>query len=61
LRHELTSRLFERTNLREFEIAAITGHRDLRMLARYTHLRPDWLVNRFAESAVVTRSPTRGE
>jgi integrase len=39
LRHEATSRLFERTDLREVEIAAITGHKSSAMLWRYTHLR----------------------
>lgn len=39
LRHEATSRLFERTNLGEMEIASITGHKSLVMLKRYTHLR----------------------
>jgi integrase len=39
LRHEATARLFERTNLRDTEIASITGHKDLRMLQRYANLR----------------------
>lgn len=38
LRHEAASRLFER-GLDSMEVAAITGHKDLRMLKRYTHLR----------------------
>ncbi|MGI0021189.1 MAG: tyrosine-type recombinase/integrase, partial [Nitrososphaera sp.] len=38
LRHEATSRLFEKA-LNVMEVASITGHRDLRMLQRYTHLR----------------------
>ena len=38
LRHEATSRLFEKS-LNMIEVAAITGHKDLRMLQRYTHLR----------------------
>lgn len=37
LRHEATSRLFER-NLQLMEVSAITGHKDLAMLKRYTHL-----------------------
>lgn len=37
LRHEATSRLFER-GLQLMEVAAITGHKDLAMLKRYTHL-----------------------
>jgi integrase len=39
LRHEATSRLFEKTTLSEFEIAKITGHKDMKMLARYANLR----------------------
>ena len=39
LRHEATSRFFERTTLSEFEIAKITGHRSPRMLMRYANLR----------------------
>ena len=39
LRHEATSRLFERTDLRDVEIASITGHKTLEMLKRYAHLR----------------------
>lgn len=40
LRHEATSRLFERTNLRPEAIRDIVGHSSNRTLARYTHLRP---------------------
>lgn len=39
LRHEATSRLFERTQLSDLQISAITGHRDPRMLKRYANLR----------------------
>lgn len=38
LRHEATTRLFEK-GLNIMEVASITGHKDLRMLRRYTHLR----------------------
>ena len=38
LRHEATSRFFEK-GLNVMEVAAITGHKDLRMLQRYTHLK----------------------
>lgn len=44
LRHEATSRFFERTALTDVEIASITGHQDMNMLKRYTHLRPNKLV-----------------
>ena len=40
LRHEATSRFFER-GLNMMEVAAITGHKDLAMLKRYTHLRAE--------------------
>lgn len=46
LRHEATSRLFEKTNLSELEIAKITGHKSLRMLSRYANLRGSNLANR---------------
>lgn len=38
IRHEATSRFFE-LGLNLMEVAAITGHKDLSMLQRYTHLR----------------------
>ena len=38
LRHEATSRFFEK-GLDMMEVAAITGHKTLAMLKRYTHLR----------------------
>lgn len=40
LRHEATSRLFEK-GLGMMEVAAITGHKTLSMLKRYTHLRAE--------------------
>jgi integrase len=39
LRHEATSRLFERTQLSDIEISRITGHKDPRILRRYSNLR----------------------
>ena len=45
LRHEGTSRLFEK-GLNPVEVATITGHKDTRMLMRYTHLRAEDLVAR---------------
>lgn len=50
LRHEATSRLFERTTLRETEIGSITGHTDPRMLQRYYNKRPEEFVKRFHDS-----------
>lgn len=46
LRHEATSRLFERTQLTDLQIAKVTGHRSLRMLARYANLRGSDLANK---------------
>ncbi|MFQ6759442.1 MAG: site-specific integrase [Deltaproteobacteria bacterium] len=40
LRHEATSRFFEK-GLNIMEVSAITGHKDLKMLKRYTHLRAE--------------------
>lgn len=46
LRHEATSRIYERTNLSDLEVAKITGHRDLRTLKRYANLRASTLAKR---------------
>lgn len=48
LRHEATSRLFER-GLRIDEVAAITGHKTWAMLKRYTHPRAEDLVRKLAK------------
>jgi integrase len=48
LRHEATSRLFER-GLGIQEVAAITGHKTWAMLARYTHPRAEDLARKLAE------------
>ena len=40
LRHEATSRLFEK-GLNPMQVAAITGHKTLQMLKRYTHLKAE--------------------
>ena len=45
LRHEATTRLFER-GLNIMEVSSITGHKDLRMLRRYTHLRAEDLAKK---------------
>ncbi|OZA27785.1 MAG: hypothetical protein B7X93_08490 [Hydrogenophilales bacterium 17-61-9] len=45
LRHEATSRLFEK-GLNPMEAGAVTGHKDLRMLKRYTHLRAEDLAKK---------------
>jgi len=43
LRHEATSRLFEK-GMNPMQVAAITGHKTLQMLKRYTHLKAKDLV-----------------
>lgn len=45
LRHEAVSRLFEK-GLKVMEVSAISGHRELKMLRRYTYLSADNLVAR---------------
>lgn len=46
LRHEAISRLFELGTLDLMEVAAISGHKSLSMLRRYTHLRATRLVRK---------------
>jgi len=46
LRHEACSRLFELGTLDVMEIAAISGHKSLAMLKRYTHLKASKLVKK---------------
>jgi integrase len=45
LRHEATSRFFEK-GLNPVEVATITGHKDTKMLMRYTHLRAEDLASK---------------
>ncbi len=45
LRHEAISRFFE-MGLSVPEVALISGHRDYRMLFRYTHLRAEDIVKK---------------
>lgn len=45
LRHEAASRLFEK-GFNPMEAAAVTGHKTLQMLKRYTHLRPEDLAKK---------------
>lgn len=56
LRHEATSRLFE-AGLRIEQVALVTGHRDWKMLKRYTHLRPEHL-HRSRSSQALLLAPT---
>jgi integrase len=57
LRHEATTRFFER-GLNLMEAASITGHKTLAMLKRYTHLRPEDLAKKL-QPALPTESPPR--
>jgi integrase len=50
LRHEAVSRFFE-YGLTVPEVALISGHRDPRMLSRYTHLRPEKVAEKLARVA----------
>lgn len=45
LRHEAASRLFEK-GLHPMEVASITGHKSMQMLKRYTHLKPESLLEK---------------
>ena len=45
LRHEAVSSFFER-GLSVPEVALISGHRDMRMLFRYTHLKAEDLADK---------------
>lgn len=49
LRHEATSRLFER-GWNIMEVASVTGHQDLQMLKRYTNLRASDLARKLQEA-----------
>jgi integrase len=49
LRHEAVSRFFE-LGLTTPEVALISGHRDPRMLSRYTHLRPEKVAEKLAKA-----------
>lgn len=50
LRHEAVSRLFELGTMDMMEIAAISGHKSLSMLKRYTHLKAQRLVRKLEGS-----------
>jgi len=46
LRHEALSRLAERGDLSVLELAAVSGHKTLQMLKRYTHLQAENLARK---------------
>lgn len=56
LRHEAVSRFFE-LGLNLPEVALISGHRDPRMLFRYTHPRPEDVAEKLAKAHGRTASP----
>jgi len=60
LRHEAISRFFE-LGLSVPEVALISGHRDYRMLFRYTHLKPEDIAKKLSRlSGEDDQAPTGG-
>jgi integrase len=61
LRHEATTRLFEK-GLNPMQVAAITGHKTLQMLKRYTHLQAEDLAKMLDQGPRVrnTKKAVRG-
>lgn len=55
LRHEAVSRLFE-FGLTLPEVASQSGHADVRMLLRYTHIRPEALASKLAKKCKIDRN-----
>lgn len=51
LRHEALSRLAERGDLSVLELAAVSGHKTLQMLKRYTHLQSKAIADKLARPA----------
>ena len=49
LRHEALSRLAERGDFDVLELAAVSGHKTLQMLKRYTHLQAEKLAKKLAK------------
>ena len=60
LRHEGTSRLFEAGFAIE-QVALVTGHKDWKMLRRYTHLRPEHLHDLVERGVAKRKPPPDGE
>lgn len=56
LRHEAISRFFE-MGLTIPEVAVISGHRDTKMLMRYTHIRPEDIGRKLARIAAEAAQP----
>ncbi len=60
LRHEAVSRLVE-AGLGDQEVFAISGHKSMQMLKRYTHLRAEDLVERLDQVTNRSRSSVRAD
>ncbi len=60
LRHEATSRLFEAGFLIQ-QVALVTGHKDWKMLKRYTNLRPEQIYEIAKEKAKAAATPTSSQ
>jgi integrase len=58
LRHEAVSRFVE-AGLGDQEVAAISGHKSMQMLKRYTHLRAEDLVTRLDDLAMARANESR--
>ncbi len=58
LRHEAVSRFVE-SGFSDQEVAAISGHKSMQMLKRYTHLRAEDLVERMDSYAQTSRAGRR--
>ncbi len=52
LRHEALSRLAERGDMTVLELAAVSGHKTLQMLKRYTHLQAEKLAIKLATNTI---------
>ncbi|MDQ2840836.1 MAG: site-specific integrase [Acidobacteriota bacterium] len=60
LRHEAVSRFVE-AGLSDQEVSAISGHKSMQMLKRYTHLRAEDLVSKLDAVQIQRREAGRGE
>lgn len=58
LRHEAISRLAERGDFNVLELAAISGHKTLQMLKRYTHLQASSLAEKLAATPTTMKNQT---
>ncbi len=61
LRHEATSRMFERTELQTVEVMMITGHSQVDTLRRYANIRPRILAEKLDGKAFSTYIPDKSQ